>query len=129
MRRLPLKEDLDFINRGIRRLRVNKSNVSDGSHTFGELYDHRTAILLYAMKNSNDRVWIARYHNDGTYHDGYFIAGINVNEGEQITYHCTNKWWNKFAECENIEVYEVSPFKWDGHTSEDVLFRLAGGDI
>lgn len=127
MRRL---EGLDAVNAGIRRLRVNKGNVSDGSHTFSDLYQHRTALLLYAMKNTRDkRTWIAKYHFDGTMHNGYFIAGIGDRDGDQITYHCKLDWWDKFANLENVEVYEASPFEWDGHTSDDVIGRLTGGDM
>lgn len=125
-----LKEDFDLANKMVKRLRVNKKNISDGNHTFEELYIHRTALFLALMRALDDkgRCWIAKYHHDGTMLDeDLFIAGIGLKEGHQITYHIKRDWWSKFSLV--ARVYTYAPVEWDGHTPDDVIDRLIGGEF
>jgi hypothetical protein len=99
-------------------------NVSDGHHTFGELYEHRFALFLALCrtiaKAHPDRVWRAKRHFDGSSYPGWFIMGIHRHVGEQITYHLPLRLWDdaEFA-------FELDPAPpWDGHTPDDVLARL-----
>lgn len=96
--------------------------VSDGYHTFGELYEHRIRLFIVLCltivsnpMTNNLRVWKKK---DNLY-DGWFILGINLKEGEQITYHLPMDKWNDCAWAE-----EGVDYKYDGHTSDDVLKRL-----
>jgi hypothetical protein len=92
----------------------------DGYHTFNELYDHRIALFICLLKQNISRAWRSRKHSDGTSFDGWFIAGLNKNKGEQITYHLPeDKWKELFM----IETLEKAP-EFDNHTSDDVLRRL-----
>lgn len=98
--------------------------ISDGYHTFGELYDHRIAlyIALCRIINSTTRlvVWKSKKHSDGSELDGWFILGINTGTGEQITYHLPISKWD---ETDFAYAFEQAP-EYDGHTSADVLKRL-----
>lgn len=96
--------------------------TSDGYHTFNELYEHRSALFLTLCVEIYDRayVWRSRLHSDGSAIDGWFVLGIGVAPGEQITYHLPLSRWDdaSFAD----ELPQAPPF--DGHTSADVLQRL-----
>lgn len=93
--------------------------VSDGYHTFNELYDHRM-LLFCALVNSNRRLaWKSKKHSDGTmFGDDWFIAGMELPQGT-ITYHLKMEYWALM----NCRILAYAP-KWDGHTSKDVLSRL-----
>lgn len=94
-------------------------DVSDGYHTFGELYEHRNLLLCVAMRAfGGARSWKSRRHHDGTAFEGWFIAGIDLNEGA-VTYHLPDRLWDL---CPARELSVGEP--WDGHTSADVLQRL-----
>ena len=99
--------------------------VSDGYHTFDELYDHRITLFIalckeFAANRFEDVVWRSETHSDGSKYDGWFILGIHKTEGKQITYHLPMERWD---ETEFAETLETAP-KFDGHTSADVLNRL-----
>jgi hypothetical protein len=99
------------------------SKVSDGYHTFGELYDHRIALfiaLCRARDMTADVVWRSKLHSDGSSIDGWFIMGIGTARGEQITYHLPMSRWD---ETEFADTWSQAP-EFDGHTSNDVLARL-----
>ena len=94
-------------------------NLSDGYHTFDDLYEHRNLLFLNLMDHHSQRAWIAQADNEGNIMPGWFIAGIDLPHG-QISYHIPTKYWNCAAQL--FMQHERSP--WDGHTSEDVLCRL-----
>jgi hypothetical protein len=52
-------------------------DVSDGYHTFAELYQHRFALFL-ALCRALEMGWKSRLHADGTMYPGWFIAGIEL---------------------------------------------------
>lgn len=111
------------INEAIKQVDTNQ--ISDGYHTFGELYEHRITIYIalcaIAATELGNEVWISKAHSDGSIWDGWFILGINKAKGEQITYHLPIEKWDK---CESFaEVLETAP-EYDGHSSNDVLNRL-----
>ena len=102
----------------------NLGNVSDGYHTFDELYEHRTvlfaALCCAAQKsNSNCSAWISYKHSDGTSYPGMFIAGISTFWGD-ATYHIEGKYLPLFA---SIPMREKAP-EYDGHTPEEALDRI-----
>lgn len=98
----------------------NNGIVSDGSHTFNELYDHRSALFLSLLRFRKLEAWRSMKHPDGTMYENMFIAGLTMPDGRQISYHLEMKWWDK---CEFLRTLATSP-EFDGHTSEDVLNRL-----
>jgi hypothetical protein len=95
--------------------------VSDGYHTFGELYEHRIALWMAICKLLAIDAWRSRKHSDGSCIDGWFVLGLFDDAGKQMTYHLPNSRWD---ECDFAETLDRAP-KFDGHTSADVLKRLA----
>jgi hypothetical protein len=101
-------------------------DISDGYHTFDELYEHRIvnfiALCKQVAENSDKIVWRSTKHSDGSAWDGWFILGIGTKHGEQITYHLP---MSKWEECGFVDdtVYAAPAF--DGHTSADVLERIS----
>lgn len=106
----------------------NNMEVSDGYHTFDELYEHRITLFIAMCRviAGHDRyvgttdIWRSKLHSDGTSFNGWFILGITKESGEQITYHLPLSKWD---ETDFAETLEKAP-EWDGHTSQDVLKRL-----
>lgn len=103
--------------------------ISDGYHTFGELYEHRIQLWIALCKaehlvkyyeNYANPVWRSLSHSDGSSLDGWFILGINNSRTGQITYHLPISKWD---ECSFAETLDKAP-EFDGHTSADVLERL-----
>jgi hypothetical protein len=94
--------------------------ISDGYHTFDELYAHRCTLFAALMKSHATLSWKSLLHDDGTMYDGWFIAGMNLPSGV-ITYHLPiDQFWDNLKE---INELERAP-EWDGHTSDDVIKRL-----
>jgi len=105
---------------------VDKGEVSDGYHTFNELYEYRmlynaaffNTVALFGLYD----VHKSRKHSDGCYPFGnsnWFVVMAELPTG-QISNHYEMKDWDKFQipekECANA---------WDGHTPKDVAERLA----
>lgn len=119
-----------IINQLIKDLKVDTNKVSDGYHTFKELYDHRIALFIALcsqfefmsseLGRNEGRPWKSKLHHDGSSMDGWFIMGLFKDKGEQISYHLPNEYWDKLSW---VEVLDKAP-EWDGHTPEDVVKRL-----
>jgi hypothetical protein len=95
--------------------------VSDGCHTFNELYEHRCSLFLLLMHLKSQLSWRSKKHSDGTSIDGWFIAGMDLPNWP-VTYHLPVRMW-PLAGAAGIPTLECTP-KWDGHTSADVAKRL-----
>lgn len=96
----------------------------DGYHTFTELYDHRITLhiaLCRQLEFTKHRVWRSKFHSDGTWMDGWFVLGLNVLPGRQITYHLPVSRWDETGFAEDLP---TAP-EFDGHTPDNVLERLA----
>ena len=94
------------------------SQVSDGYHTFAELYDHRCLLFLNLALRCSDMAFKTWRNDAGEVWDGWFILGLNTPHG-QITYHLPADLWDlaTVPEIHHNEGY-------DGHSSGDVLERL-----
>lgn len=90
--------------------------VSDGYHTFDDLYTQRLILTAVIVRDHPDICWKSWKHNDGEECFGgkYFIVGVDTPMGS-YTYHYERKYWGLF-ECRELELGKP----WDGHTSEDV---------
>ena len=97
----------------------NMGEVSDGFHTFAELYDHRCHLFAALVSTMPQRAWKSRKHSDGSGFDGWFIAGLDLAPGT-ITYHLPESMWGLLA---GVRALDAAP-PWDGHTSKDVVARL-----
>ena len=103
----------------------DKGEVSDGYHTFNELYEYR---LLYNASMFNELAKHGMYdvhkskrHSDGNYpfdNPDYFIVVAELPTG-QISNHYRMKEWDLF----DIPEKEKSN-EYDGHTPKDVAERL-----
>lgn len=110
--------------------------TSDGYHTFDELYDHRIALFIALCHEIHERtaprsdgghpgrVWRSKLHSDSSSFDGWFIMGIGVDAGEQITYHLPLARWSDTDFLEDHRGTLPRAPNFDGHTSSDVLQRL-----
>jgi len=100
----------------------DKEKISDGFHTFWELYDHRCNLFIALCKslNQNYTVVKSKLHDDGSEFEGWFIVQIEHSWISQISYHLPN---NLRETCDFITTVEKAN-KRDGHTSDDVLERL-----
>lgn len=97
------------------------NKISDGYHSFGELYEHRVTLFIALCRHYKKfRVWRSKLHHDGSSFDGWFIMGIGMDKGYQISYHLP---MSKWEETSFVETLEKAP-EWDGHTSDDVIQRL-----
>lgn len=114
---------------------LDKGEISDGYHTFNELYDHRITLYIALLKSkaeesdeytgtaryNNGEIWMSKSHSDGSIWDGWFILGFYTEPSKQITYHLPMDKWD---ECEDFaQVLDKAP-DFDGHTSNDVLERI-----
>ena len=96
-------------------------DVSDGFHTFNQLYYQRMMLFAVIVKQNKDRAWKSLRHEDGElcFGGGWFIVGIDTPEGS-YTYHYENKDWDVF-DCVELERSK----HWDGHTEKDVTRLLS----
>ena len=97
-----------------------QGHVSDGFHTFDELYLHRDLLFLNLMRLNTKEAWVSRANSDGSVIDGWFLAGLELPTG-QISYHMPDDLWEVARRYSAVE-HETAP--WDGHTAEDTLTRL-----
>ncbi|EAA0085204.1 hypothetical protein FCV94_01300 [Listeria monocytogenes] len=96
----------------------NKGNISDGSHTFEELYFHRMVLFATVCNANRLKSWKSKKHEDGSMFDNYFIVGISTSKG-MFSYHYHLENWNYF----DVPELEFAP-AWDGHTANDVIRLL-----
>jgi len=97
-------------------------SISDGYHTFGELYDHRRALTAALMRSNPDISWRSKAHHpddNPMFEGGYFIAGMDLPTG-QISYHYKLHHWGDF---DGIAEHAFAP-KYDGHTPASTVTRL-----
>lgn len=122
--------DEEDINDIIKENQLDTNKISDGYHTFGELYGHRIQLFITLVntlvKNTQnngegvgDFCWKSRKHSDGSEWEGWFIAGIFKEKGKQITYHLPVEVWDELMCIEMLKAPE-----YDGHSPTDVLERL-----
>lgn len=100
--------------------------MSDGYHTFADLYEQRL-ILSAALAKNNPHAWKSKRHEDGSvpFGGGWFIMGFDTDAG-CYTYHYELKDWDLF-QCRELD--KGKP--WDGHTSKDVrrLLSIPAADV
>lgn len=116
--------EISRINAEIREQRKNKvsvRDVSDGYHSFNELYKERVALLSIICNSYPELCWKSRHHFDEEHDPMFnedFVIGITTPSGI-ATYHLKLEWWNNF----NIIEIPNSP-QYDGHTVEDDISKL-----
>jgi len=108
------------INSAIQSADVDKNQISDGYHTFGELYEARCLLFVALIQAYPAQSWRADKNADGQKWAGWFVCGINPTPGKQITFHLPEKYWPNL---DGIETHDVNPY-FDGHNAQDVRDRL-----
>ena len=99
-------------------------DVSDGYHTFNELYRYRllynAAFFNQLAKSGKIKVCKSHKHYDGEecFGGGWFIVMADLPSG-QISNHYENKDWDLFKVPELETAWE-----WDGHTPNEAAKRL-----
>ena len=95
-------------------------DVSDGYHTFRQLYYQRMMLFAVIVKQNKDKAWKSLRHEDGElcFGGGWFIVGIDTPEGS-YTYHYEDNYYGLF-DCVELECGK----HWDGHTEKDVTRLL-----
>lgn len=100
------------------------SNISDGYHTFNELYRYRmlynAAFFNELAKKGDIKICKSHKHYDGEECFGglWFIVMAELPTG-QISNHYENRYWGLF----NIPELETA-WKWDGHTPNEAADRI-----
>jgi len=96
-------------------------DVSDGFHTFRQLYYQRMMLFATIAKQNKNKAWKSLRHEDGKlcFGGGWFIVGVDTPEGS-YTYHYEDNYFSLF-DCEELERGK----HWDGHTEKDVARLLS----
>lgn len=122
IRQHAFQAQIDHINEEILDLKakeVSVKKVSDGYHTFDELYYHRMILFSIVCNLHPHLAWKSKQHSDGTMFDGDFIVGIKTPQGH-YTYHYNLKYWDMF----NVLILDKAP-EWDGHKPKDIVRLLS----
>lgn len=99
--------------------------VSDGYHTFDELYHHRAVLfaslcsVAAANPGTKAKPWKSRLHHDGTMYDNMFIVGMETPYGQATYHYDVAPYWDMFP----VTELERAP-EWDGHTPADAIERI-----
>ena len=130
-------EEVQIKIQQIKDKKIDISVLSDGYHSFKELYDFRKVYNAHLFNEwakqdncllPNSLDFGAKYdvhkstrHNDGElcFGGGWFVVVAILPKG-QITNHYEMKDWDLFK----VPTIEKAKYKFDGHTSKDVLSRL-----
>ena len=96
-------------------------DLSDGSHTFRQLYYQRMVLFAAIVKQNKDKAWKSLRHENGElcFGSGWFIVGIDTPKGS-YTYHYEDNYFSLF-DCVELERGK----HWDGHTEKDVVRLLS----
>lgn len=98
--KLPIDEFLSY-NKDAEEI----GDLSDGDHTFKELYHHRAtlfSIICRLMSTIDPELcWKSKKHHDGSMYDGYFIVGVGgvgdkVFGDKYFSYHYSMDDWDSF---------------------------------
>lgn len=99
----------------------NMGEVSDGYHTFNELYHHRAVLFSVICNNYSHIAWKSLQHHDPNQpmYDGMFIVGIETPNGQATYHYDIEPYWDMF----NVKELNRAP-EWDGHTPAEAIERI-----
>lgn len=95
-------------------------NLSDGYHTFNELYHHRAILFSVICNSMPDKAWKSKKHDTGDMYEGMFIVGIETPKGQATYHYDIHPYWDMFK----VKELEYA-LKWDGHTPQDAIDRIS----
>lgn len=97
----------------MKTFQIKGNDLSDGYHTFDELYEHRCLLFLNLCFSEGSKCyWKPHY-------EGWFVLYFESPFG-QISYHIPDK----YLPIAEKYFTRDDEHKWDGHTSDEVLARL-----
>ena len=99
---------------------IGIGNLSDGYHTFNELYHHRAILFSVICNSMPDKAWKSKLHDTGDMFENMFIVGIETPNGQATYHYDIEPYWDMFK----VKELEKAP-KWDGHTPADAINRIA----
>lgn len=96
-------------------------DLSDGFHTFNQLYYQRMILFATIVKQNREKAWKSLRHENGElcFGGGWFIVGVDTPEGS-YTYHYKDNYYSLF-DCVELKCGK----HWDGHTEKDVTRLLS----
>ena len=143
-----MKNKLDAVQELVNGLKEDRGSVSDGHHTFDELYQFRkiyNALLFneWAKQTTEIKEWAKdeqgrlcakvvstkykydvhkslRHHNGELCFGGGWFVVVAILPSGQITNHYKVEDWSKFK----IPTVEKALYPFDNHTTNDVINRL-----
>lgn len=100
--------------------KIVNGDMSDGYHTFSELYDHRSLLFIAWICSDGcpgNACWLPEHY------PGWDLLSVDIPALGQISYHIPVK----FRPLYEHYCYQKkeSDHVYDGHTSKDVLERIA----
>lgn len=102
----------------MKTFKIVDNDISDGYHTFSELYDHRCLLFIrLCLMTPEKALWRDHFN-------GWFALYLELPEG-QISYHIPEKYLTLIQD--KILNSALNPF--DGHTSQTVINRLIGNTL
>ena len=113
-------EDLEEQGKLIVMPETGIGDLSDGYHTFNELYHHRAVLFSVICNSFKSLAWKSKKHNDGTMYNGMFIVGIATPKGDATYHYDIEPYWNMF----DVKELDKAP-EWDGHTPSEAIERIS----
>ncbi len=107
-------------NGWIRPPETGIGDLSDGYHTFNELYHHRAVLFSVICNTFKDKAWKSKKHDTGDMYDGMFIVGIETPQGQATYHYDIDPYWDMFK----VKELPYAP-KWDGHTPDEAIRRIS----
>ena len=122
-----MEEEEHFLNLAIKSYKdkglIRTKNISDGYHTFNELYHHRAVLFAIICNTYKDKAWKSKQHHDGTMFGEpgeMFIVGVETPQGQYTYHYHTDEYWDMYK----VKELEFAP-EWDGHKPEDITRLLS----
>ena len=118
------RQMVEFINQVLGRESMSSTGqISDGYHTFDELYRYRMIYHAWAVREWQQvgyPVVKSHRHSDGEscFGGGWFIVSAQLPTG-QVSNHYEDEYWDLF-DCPEVE---KAP-EWDGHTPQQAADRI-----
>lgn len=97
--------------------------LSDGYHTFDELYHHRSLLFMsLCLTAFKDKAWKSLLHEEGgdPMYSGMFIMGVETPYGQATYHYDIDPYW---AKAKHIKELDHAP-KFDGHTPNEAIDRI-----
>ena len=122
-----MEKEEHFLNLAIKSYKdkglIRTKNISDGYHTFNELYHHRAVLFAIICNTYKDKAWKSKQHHDGTMFGEpgeMFIVGVETPQGQYTYHYHTDEYWDMYK----VKELEFAP-EWDGHKPEDITRLLS----